>query len=195
MFDRNVQSMELNNSVQKKMDIVNAIAGTVSGAATGATAGAAAGGVGALVGGIVGAAGAGITGAMDVKYKDMLRNDALDLTKDQFGYQLGNIQAIPTSITKTSALTANNPLVPYVEYYTCSDNEKQALINKIKYNGMTVMRIGTIQEFLQDEPSYIKGRLIRIEYVDNKGNVQNSIDDDYHLVNAIAYELNQGVYI
>lgn len=195
MFDRNVQSMELNNSIQKKMDIANAIAGTVSGVATGATAGAAAGGVGALVGGIVGAAGAGITGAMDVKYKDMLRKDALDLTKDQFGYQLGNIQAIPTSITKTSALTANNPLVPYVEYYTCSDKEKQAFINKIKYNGMTVMRIGTIQEFLQDEPSYIKGRLIRIEYVDNNGNVQNSIDDDYHLINAIADELNQGVFV
>lgn len=195
MFDRNVQSMELKNSVQKKMDIANAIAGTVSGAASGAMAGMAAGGVGALVGGVIGAAGAGITGAMDVKYNDMLRNDALDLTKDQFGYQLGNIQAIPTSITKTSALTANNPLVPYVEYYTCSDAEKQALINKIKYNGMTVMRIGTIQEFLQNEPSYIKGRLIRIEYVDNTGNVQNSIDDDYHLINSIANELNQGVYI
>ena len=195
MFDRNVQSMELNNSVQKKMDIANAIAGTVSGAATGATAGAAAGGIGALVGGIVGAAGAGITGAMDVKYNDMLRKDALDLTKDQFGYQLGNIQAIPTSITKTSALTANNPLVPYVEYYTCSDKEKQALQNKIKYNGMTVMRIGTIQEFLQNEPSYIKGRLIRIEYIDEEGKLQNSIDDDYHLINSIANELNQGVYI
>ena len=195
MFDRNVQSMELNNSVQKKMDIANAVAGTIGGAMSGVTAGAAGGAVGMIAGGIAGAVGAGITGAMDVKYNDMLRKDALDLTKDQFGYQLGNIQAIPTSITKTSALTANNPLVPYVEYYTCSDREKQALQNKLKYNGMTVMRIGTIQEFLQTEPSYIKGKLIRIEYLDNKGELQNSIEDDYHLVNAIANELNQGVYI
>lgn len=195
MFDRNIQSMELNNSVQKKMDIANAAAGTVSGAASGATAGAAFGPVGAIVGGVIGAAGAGVTGGLDVKYNQILRNEAIDLTKDQFGYQLGNIQAIPTSITKTSALTANNPLVPYVEYYTCSTKEKQALENKLKYNGMTVMRIGTITEFLQEEPSYIKGKLIRIEYTDSEGNVQNSVDDDYHLVNAIAGELNQGVYI
>ena len=47
------------------------------------------------------------------------------------------------------------------------------------------MRIGTINEFIQAEPSYIKGKLIRLE----------NISDDFHLVNDIANELNQGVFI
>ena len=104
---------------------------------------------------------------------------------DNYKYQLGNIQAVPSSITKTSALTANNPLLPYIEYYTCSDKEKQALQNKLKYNGMTVMRIGTIKEFLQPELSYIKGKLIRLE--------DNNIN--FHVINTISGELNKGVYI
>lgn len=186
MFDRNIQTMRKTNDIQKEMDIANAVAGGISGAASGATAGAMAGGwIGAIVGGVVGAAGSGITGALDVKYNEMLRNESLTLTMDQFGYQLGNIQAVPSSITKTSALTANNPLLPYIEYYTCSDKEKQALQNKIKYNGMTVMRIGTIKEFLQPELSYIKGKLIRLE------------DDNinFHVINTISGELNKGVYI
>ena len=185
MFDRNIQSMELNNYVQYKKDIAGAVAGTVSGAASGAIAGSAAGPIGAIVGGVVGAVGAGVTGGLDVHYNELLRNEALDLTKDQFGYQLGNIQALPTSITKTSALTANNPLVPYVEYYSCNDLEKKALQNKIRWNGMTVMRIGIIQDYLQDEESYIKGKLIR--FLDD--------GEDYHVVNSIADELNKGVYI
>ena len=65
------------------------------------------------------------------------------------------------------------------------DEEKQALQDKIKYNGMTVMRIGTINQFLQSEPSYIKGKLIRLE----------SVNDDFHMIRSIAEELYKGVFI
>ena len=50
---------------------------------------------------------------------------------------------------------------------------------------MTVMAIGTINTYIQATPSYIKGKLIRLE----------DIADDYHLVNSISEELNKGVYI
>ena len=47
------------------------------------------------------------------------------------------------------------------------------------------MRIGTINQFLQSEPSYIKGKLIRLE----------SVKDDYHMIKSIAEELYKGVFI
>lgn len=102
-----------------------------------------------------------------------------------FNYNLGNIQALPNSMTKTSPLTANFKFYPFIEKYDCTNTEKQALINKLYYNGMTIMRIGTMSEFIQDTPTYIKGKLIRLE----------NTDEDYHVINSIAGELNKGVFI
>ena len=50
---------------------------------------------------------------------------------------------------------------------------------------MTVMRIGTISEFMKDEPTYIKGQLIRLE----------TIKEDTTYINEIANEINKGVFI
>ena len=63
--------------------------------------------------------------------------------------------------------------------------DKQALRDKIKYNGMTVNRIGKISQFIQPKPSYIKGSLIRLE----------DITDDFHMIKAISDELYKGVFI
>lgn len=188
-FDRQIQNMEVNNAIQRKQEIAQAVTGSVSGLVSGVQAGASAGGwIGAIVGGVVGAGAAAAGGALDVKYNDMLRNEALDYTKDQFGYSLQNIQALPQGLSKTSALTPNNKYFPFIEYYTCSDIEKQALMDKMKYNGMTIMRIGKMVDFIQSEPTYIKCKMIRISPA-------NSIPDDYHLVSALAEELNKGVFI
>lgn len=178
IFDRNIQTMELQNKFAQLGDITGAFSGTLQGAASGALMG---GVYGAVAGGVASAVG----GAMDVSISRKLRNDALDLTKDQFGYTLGNIRALPQSISKTTAFTANNKYWPILEVYTCYKQERDALINKLKWNGMTVMRIGTINEFLQDEESYIKGKLIRLE--------SNNFDNHYTV--SLANELNQGIYI
>ena len=154
----------------------------MSGALTGAIAG---GPIGALVGGLVGGGVSGLAGWRDYQLSEQLRQEAIDYRKDQFDYQLGNIKAIPYNIAKTSAFTYNNKIFPVLEYYTCTQEEKQALIDKIYYNGMTVMRIGTISQFLQEQPSYIKGKLIRFEGTDN----------NFHVVNEIANEINKGVFI
>ena len=50
---------------------------------------------------------------------------------------------------------------------------------------MTVMRIGTIAEFIRTDRSYIKGKLIRLE----------GISDDFHIVNEISNEIFKGVFI
>lgn len=194
IFDRQIQNMEVQNKYQRINDIVGGITGSasaaVSGGATGAlvggAGGAAAGPYGAIIGGAIGA-GAGATlgvaaGIADIFMKEQLRNEAMDYTKDLFGYQLGNIQALPTALAKTSALTINNSLVPMLEMYDCTQAEKNAFRAKIEYNGMTVMAIGTMSQYSE---GYFKGKLIRLE----------GISDDFHVVNTIASELNKGVYL
>lgn len=189
-FDRQIQNMEVQNKYQKTMDIVNAITGTASGGVTGAIGGGLAGGAyGAIAGGIIGTVGAAAGGIADVTMKNTLRKEAIDYAKDQFGYQLGNIQALPYTLNKVSAFNANNKIFPFIEYYTCTQTEKDALIDKIRYNGMTVGKIGKIQDYLRNtyrdfEHQYIKGKLIRLES-----------EEDFHIVNTIAEELNKGVFI
>ena len=164
MFDRQIQNLKVNQDVQRKQQVFNAVTGTIMGGAGGTLVGSKGGPAGMIAGGIAGSAASAIGGALDVKYGDILRNEALDYTKDMFGYNLGNIQALPNGITKTSPLTANFKYFPFIEMYDCTEVEKQALRNKLKYNGMTIMRIGTLKEFYTPG-SYVKGKLIRLETV------------------------------
>lgn len=178
--------MEINNAVQREQQKWQIASGAVGAGMSGVLTGALVGGpIGALVGGIVGAGASAAAGIRDYQLSEQLRQEAIDYRQDQFGYSLGNIQAMPNSLSKTSAFTYNNKIFPILEYYTCTEEEKTALQNKLYYNGMTVMRIGTIQEFLRSEPSYIKGKLIRFEGTDN----------NFHVVNEIANEINKGVFI
>lgn len=187
IFDRQIQNMEVQNKYQRVNDLVNGITGTastaVSGAMLGSIAGAASGTpYAAIAGGVIGGVGGAALGVADIVLKEQLRNEAMDYTKDQFGYQLGNIQALPTALAKTSVLNINNSLVPMLEIYTCTQEEKNAFRNKIEYNGMTVMAIGTMSQYSE---GYFKGQLIRLE----------GISDDFHVVNTIASELYKGVYL
>lgn len=196
IFDRQIENLEVQNKYQRINDIVGGIAGTVQGGVSGAMSGAmmgSAGGpygmaAGAAIGGTVGTVAAAAGGVADYYINEALRKETLDMTKDQFGYQLGNIQALPNALAKTSALTINNPLVPMLEKYECSQEEFNAFLNKLMYNGMTVMTIGTLGEYVAQKNftlDYFKGKLIRIE----------GLADDSHVATAIASELNKGVYI
>lgn len=185
IFDRQIQNMEVNNKVQRQKEIIGAAIGTVQGGMMGAASGMQYGPGAAIAGGVGGTLASLGGGIGDVYFNEQLRNEALDYTKDMYGYNLGNIQALPTSLTKTSAFTYNNKIFPILEYYTCTDQEKQALRDKIKYNGMTVMRIGTIAEFIPNaEKQYIKGRIIRLE----------GIEEDYHFLKAISEEIFKGAF-
>ena len=177
IFNRQIENMEVTNKFQNISSIISGIAGIGSGTAAGAQMGIG----GAIAGGALSAVGA----AADISMEIAAQREAIDFKKDLFGYQLGNIQAMPSSLAKTSAFVFNNKIFPILEYYTCTAEERQALINKIKYNGMTIMRIGKINEFLQTEPTYIKGQLIRLE----------DTGEDYHFINEIANEINKGVFI
>lgn len=186
MFNRQIENLEVNNQISRTEAAANAIVGTMSGAASGAVVGmGAGGGAGAAIGGAVGGIASGIGGIIDYDILLKRQRETLDFTQDQFGYSLGNIKAQPTSLTRVSAFNINNKIFPFLEIYGCSIEEEKALINKLTYNGMTVMAIGTIGEYLQIEPSYIKGKVIRLE----------NLKEDYHLAVAISEEINKGVFI
>lgn len=186
IFNREMQNLKLTNSVQRAREVAGAITGGLSGAVGGAAAGAMVGGpFGAVAGGALGAVASGLGAWKDIELNDKLRNEALDYKRDMFGYNLQNIQALPYGLAKTSAISPDNKFVPFIEYYSCTDTEKQALIDKLTYNGYTIMRIGSIANYLQSSKSYIKGRIIRME----------DIADDFNMLTAIADEIYKGVFI
>ena len=190
MFDRQIENMEVNNSVQRIMEKVNVATGTASGAVSGGMAGGMTGNpYAAAAGAVIGGAASFAGGIADIHLNEKLRNEAISYARDQFGYSLQNIKALPQSLTKTSAYNADNKIFPFVEYYTATDVEKQALRDKMTWNGMTVMRIGQFQDFLRtyytEEGNFIQGKPIRIDY----------IDEDSQIVEAIAAELQTGVYV
>lgn len=184
IFDRQIQNMEFNNYYQNLSNVVSGIAGAGSGAVAGAVAGSMiAPGIGTAIGAVAGGGLSTIGAVADLAIQKSIQNEAIDYTKDQFGYSLGNIKALPDSITKTTAFTYNNKIFPILEYYTCTEVEKQALRDKIKWNGMTVMRIGTLADYIRAQESYIKGKLIRVDL------------DDANVTKELTEEMNKGVYI
>lgn len=185
-FDREIENMEHERSIQKKEQIVQTVTGAVSGAGTGAAMGAmVGGGIGAAVGATLGAGMSIAGGIADLKHAEARFDEAMDYKKDMFGFQLGNIQALPHSLSKVSAYNNNNKIYPFIEKYHATEQEEQALREKIKYNGMTVGRIDKIENFLGIIPnqlSYIKGRPIEL-----------NIPEDAHLLTELIIEVNKGI--
>lgn len=188
IFNREIQSMDLQHQMSRIQQAFNIGVGTVSGSMSGAiTGGTFGGGVGAAVGGVVGGAASLGGGIADYVINEKLRADQKGLKQDLFSYNLQNIQALPQSISKTGCLTNNNKLVPYVEYYTCTDKERQVLRDKIKYQGMTVGAIGTINEFVDFGSGIENAKPIEADLI------YLNINEDYHISMAIADELRYGV--
>lgn len=187
MFNRQIENMEVQHKYQRREQIANAITGTLSAAATGAISGSmVGGGIGGAIGGGISGIASAVGGVMDLTAGDALRTEALDYTRDMYGYNLDNIKALPNALTRVSAFSIINKLFPFIEVYNCTDEEREAVTNKIIYNGMTVERIGTIGQFVGNTPrQYIKGKLIRFE----------NLEDDFHVLKTLSDELNKGVFV
>lgn len=185
IFNRQIASQEFNNKYALIGDIVGAATGTISGAAGGATVGMMAGGpAGAIAGGITGGLASAAGGIADVFINQEIRNENISMQKDIYGMELGTIKARADSLTRGTAYNINNKYFPYVEYYTCTDTELQALENKIYYTGMTIGVIGVLQDYLNttQDYSYIQAKVIEI-----------NIADDAHMVSVINRELQGGM--
>ena len=187
IFDRNIESQEYNNKWALASDIVGAASGALGGAAAGAAAGSMImPGPGTVVGAAIGGLASAAGGVMDVVSGNAIRNQELSRQKDVFGMELGTIKARAQSLTRGNIYNINNKYFPYIEYYTCTDKELEALENKIKYTGMTIGVIGKIEDYIDysAEWSYIQAQLIHID-----------INDDTHTAEAINQLLKGGIRI
>lgn len=179
IFDRQVKNAKTNY----KLGLIENLTGGIIGGVGQATAGAIATG-NPLVGGAL--AGANAVGLVaDYTLEKLKYKENLSYSKDQFNYNLQNVQARPETISKMTSFNYDSMYFPFVEFYSCTDEEKQAITNKLQYNGMTVMRIGTIDEFVKDTETFIQGKVIR--FLD--------LDDDYHMAVELADEIKKGIFI
>ena len=193
-FNREIESLELQDEIEGRRDIWNTLSGTVQGAATGAIGGAMVGGVyGAVAGGIVGGVSSMLGGIQDRYDNARLRNDAISKAKTLFNYNLQNIKALPHTIRNVGCLTADNLLVPVLEYYTASDSETELFNYKMKYYGMTVNTVGRIDQYVDwtAEETFVQGYLLRLE--PGLGDILEEADN--HLAQELSAEVQKGLYI
>lgn len=188
IFNRQIQSLDLQQSIAKRQDIFGAVAGSLSGAMSGATTGALAGGLpGAIGGGIAGLGISAVGGVMDIIDSQKLRDDARSSQFDMFNYQLGNVKALPNTLTKVSTYNINNKIYPFYEIYEATPEEIGALRQQLNWRGYNLGIIGQLSDF-QVEGKYFKGKLIRLEEVHDV-----SLGDN-HLLENYNSELQQGIY-
>ena len=188
IFNRDIQHLDFMQSIEMRNQLVSGAVGILTDTAKGAGAGAYVGGVaGGVIGGALGGATSAIGYGVDVDTLARTQRENKQLAIDKFNYQLGNIKALPYTITTVGAFNVISKIFPFLEYYVCTGEEAIAFQKKIQYESMTVMRIGTLREFMNfdEDLHYFKGELIR----------NDEIADDTHVVNAIYEELLKGVYI
>ena len=185
VFVREIKHMDVQNDINKQNARWQLALSPITGGAAGAASGAQIGGIGgAITGGAIGVVGGGITAGLDYANSLKMMEENRQYAIDMYTYNLQNIQAIPTSLTKTSALTYNTRVWPFIEYYTCTEDERTALKDKIKYNGMTIMKVSQLRNYLLGQDNFYKGKLIRL-----------NIKVDSHMAYEIYNELNKGVYL
>lgn len=179
MFNRQIESMDLQHRISFAQDITGALAGTLQGVAGGALIG---GKVGAITGGVV----SGIGGVADIATNSMLRADQREATIQQHNWQLQNIQALPYSVTKVNNFNVDSNYVPYLEVYVCDDSETDNFTKYLALRSYSINRYGKLVDYIKPTGrTFLKGMIVRLA----------EVDDDSHYLAAIADEVNQGFYI
>lgn len=187
IFNREIQNLTVEQTLQMRQQIITGSLGIAAAGITGGVLGAQAGGVyGAIAGAAVGTAGSSVGFGLDIDMLALKQREEKSLAIDKYNYQLGNIKALPYTLTKVGAFDINSKIWPFIETYLATDEEIEALENKIRYESMTVMRIDIIGRYMGafEEAHYLKGELIRNE----------EIAEDNHVFEALYAEFAKGVY-
>lgn len=179
MFNRQIESLDLQQSIGNAQDIVGAITGTIGATVGGAVFG---GGAGAAVMGIASAAG----GIADVATNAMLRADQREATIQQHNWKLQNIQALPYSVTRVNNFNVDSNYVPYLEVYACDDHEVDNFIKYLDLRSYSINRYGKLYDYVKATGrTFLKGIIVKL----------SGVNDDSHYIASIADEVNQGFYI
>lgn len=177
IFDRQIKNMKFNNKWQL-------IDQAVSSGASALTQGLGIGGLINPIAGVGSGIASAIGGGVDLYITRQKQKEALGYSKDLYNYNLQNVQALPQTISKVTAFNFNSKYFPFLQVYKTTDEEKQAVENKLRWNGMSVGRIGTLNEFIRDEETFIQAEPIRLE-----------IYEDYVVAVEIYNELQRGIYV
>ena len=155
IFNREIQNLDFEQSQEWRYKQITGAAGIVGAGGSGAAAGGKLGGVwGAVAGAVVGTGVSGAGYALDLDMLGKRQKETRDFAIDKYNYNLGNIKALPYTLTKVSAFDINSKIWPFMEYYRCTDEEALALIEKINYESMTVMRIDTLGNYFKNNFNY-----------------------------------------
>lgn len=196
IFDRNIESLEFTNRIQRRNDIIQAIVGTLSGAGTGLTGFYVNNGLGIAMAG-AGAVGAGIAGGVDVWTNQQLREEQLNLTKDLQTLNLQNIQAQPMGLSRTTAFNADNKIFPILETYSCSAIERQAVINSLINRSFTIgaiMNLGDLLNTVWFAPEGDGSTKARNWIEATVIEFPRDFGKDTHFITTLANRLAQGYY-
>lgn len=190
-FNREIVSMKVQQGVEYEEALWKAGFGQLGGAVAGGVAGGTVGGPwGAVAGAGVGLIASGLAAERDIKNIRKLHNDALDKAKTLFNYNLDNIKALPNTIRNIGCLTNDNLLVPVIEYYTASEEEKEAFRLKMQYYGMSVNKVGKIYDYVNPTgETFIQATLLRLLPANNETEADN------HLAEELSDEVQKGLYI
>lgn len=185
IFDRNVQTLDLQQSIERNRDIRDMVSGLVNAGMSAAGSYASGGAKGAAISAAKSAGGL-ISSALSMQEAEQLRQNARDSMMDMQSYNLGNIRARPDTLTKVSSINRQNKGWPVAEIYTAPQNEVDAYIALRKYAGMTVGVIGRLNEYLRENPykyRYIRAQVLRLR-----------AEVDTHMAQVINAELSGGCY-
>lgn len=188
IFNRQIQTLDLQQRIASRNEVWNAVAGSTQGAATGAAGGALVGGLpGMAAGAVIGGAFSTVGAVMDIENNRQLREDARSSALDMFKYNIGNVKALPNTLTKVSTFNINNKIFPFYEIYDATSEEIGALRRQLEYRGYNLGIIGTLSDYWV-KGKYFKGKLIRLEAA------HDSTLGDSHFVECINSELMSGIY-
>lgn len=131
-----------------------------------------------------------IGGSKDIDMQRELNNVALSKMNTDYKYQMDNIKSMPHTLKKLTSITEDTRIFPYIEVYTCSEQDESAFVDKMKYTGYTIMKTGRIIDYCETGvETFVQASLIRL--------VLNHSEEtaDNHIAVEIASELDKGIYI
>lgn len=121
-----------------------------------------------IISGIAGAIGTSVkdegylqAAATDRAYNEALYQEGINLARDNFQYQIENIQSQPLIPSKVTTIDVKFLDGIYLEYYSTNETEKLAIEGFYKYNGN---RIDAYSTFASYWGWFVRGKIIKSEH-------------------------------
>lgn len=189
IFNKQLQSQDLNQTYALKENYVNTFAGVLgaasSGGSTGYMASRSAGGT--VMGMVLGAIGTAAGGLQDDYLARQRYEKERAITVETQRLNVGNITSQSSSISNVGSFTNVSKLFPTLEKYSCTSEETTVFENYLTWNGWNIGVYDNISNWTggNNNQKYIKGSMLR----------NTTLYDDTHMFNTINKELQEGVYM